>query len=90
MSISDIAAAIGISSSHLSRIFKMEVGRTPLEYLTEYRLKHSKRLLADGNCSLNKIVEAIGYNDVHTFIRSFKKVEGITPGEYRKRLMNQI
>jgi AraC-like DNA-binding protein len=90
MSISDIAAVIGISASHLSRIFKAEVGKSPLEYLTEYRLNHSKRLLADGSCSLNIIVEAIGYNDVHTFIRSFKKVEGITPGEYRKRLMNQI
>jgi two-component system response regulator YesN len=90
ISIADIADSIGISASHLSRIFKAEVGKPPQEYLTEYRLNISKKLLADTNHSLNQIVEIIGYNDVHTFIRSFKKVEGTTPGEYRKRLINHF
>ncbi|MCS7460887.1 helix-turn-helix domain-containing protein [Paenibacillus doosanensis] len=87
ISISDIAAAIGISSGHLSRLFKAEVGKSPLEYLTEYRLEQGKQLLVDSAQSLNQISEAIGYNDVHTFIRFFKKYEGTTPGEYRKQWM---
>ncbi|MFE5322071.1 helix-turn-helix domain-containing protein [Paenibacillus sp. NPDC056579] len=87
ISISDIAASIGISSGHLSRLFKAEVGKPPLEYLTEYRLEQGKQLLVDSTQSLHQISEAIGYNDVHTFIRFFKKYEGTTPGEYRKQWM---
>lgn len=88
ISISDIASHIGISPSHLSRIFKAEVGKSPLEYLTERRLAMSKTLLKDKSKSLQQISQLIGYNDAHTFIRSFKKAEGTTPGEYRKKVMD--
>ncbi|WP_208414851.1 helix-turn-helix domain-containing protein [Paenibacillus castaneae] len=87
ISISDVAEVVGISSGHLGRIFKAETGKPPLEYLTEYRLEQGKKLLKDDSRSLQNISEAIGYNDVHTFIRYFKKYEGITPGEYRKKIM---
>ncbi|MCU6711867.1 AraC family transcriptional regulator [Paenibacillus sp. J5C_2022] len=84
LSIADIAEAMGISNSHLSRVFKSELGKTPLEYLTEYRLEHGKRLLADSTLSLNQISQAIGYNHAHTFIRYFKLYVGMTPGDFRK------
>ncbi|GIP31958.1 AraC family transcriptional regulator [Paenibacillus sp. J2TS4] len=88
ISIADIASHIGISPSHLSRVFKAEVGKSPLEYLTERRLSMSKVLLRDKSKSLQQISQLIGYNDAHTFIRSFKKAEGTTPGEYRKKVMD--
>ncbi|MGG4049625.1 AraC family transcriptional regulator [Paenibacillus favisporus] len=88
ISISDVASSLGISASYLSRLFKAEVGKRPQEYLTEYRLKISKTLLKDHRKTLQQIIEQIGYNDVHTYIRSFKKFEGTTPGEYRKRSMD--
>lgn len=88
ISITDIAASLGISASHLSRVFKAEVGKGPLEFLTEYRLNMSKQLLKDKTKPLQQISKLVGYNDVHTFIRSFKKNEGTTPGEYRKRAMD--
>jgi len=88
LSMADVAGAAGISASHLSRCFKAEVGKSPQEYLTELRIGISKQLLADKSLSLQQIIGMIGYNDVHTFIRSFKKVEGTTPGEYRKRRLN--
>jgi AraC-like DNA-binding protein len=90
ISISDIAEAIGISAPHLSRVFKAEVGKTPLEYLTDIRLTVSKQLLKDHNRPLKHIIEMVGYNDVHSYIRLFKKAEGTTPGEYRKRIMNRF
>lgn len=90
LSISDIADAIGISASHLSRSFKSEVGKSPLEYLTELRIGVGKQLLSDKSLPLQQIIGMIGYNDVHTFIRSFKKAVGTTPGEFRKRRMNEI
>jgi len=88
LSISDIASNIGITPSHLSRIFKVEVGKSPIEYLTELRVTTSKTLLKEQGKSLQQISESIGYNDAQTFIRTFKKMEGITPGEYRKKVIN--
>jgi len=87
IAMSDVAEAVGISSGHLGRLFKAETGKPPLEYLTQHRLQEGKKLLLDTSKSLQHISEAIGYNDVHTFIRFFKKYEGITPGEYRKKVM---
>ncbi|GIP33521.1 AraC family transcriptional regulator [Paenibacillus sp. J2TS4] len=88
LSIADVASLIGISPSHLSRIFKAEVGKSPIEYLTELRVSASKTLLKDKAKSLQQISESIGYNDANTFIRTFKKAEGMTPGEYRKKVIN--
>ncbi|WP_136607733.1 AraC family transcriptional regulator [Paenibacillus dokdonensis] len=86
ISITDIAEHVGISSGHLSRTFKAEMGRSMLEYLTEYRLSKSKERLANRHDSLQCISQSVGYNDVQSFIRFFKKYEGVTPGEYRKNL----
>lgn len=83
ISIADIADYLGISSSYLSRFFKAETGKSPLEYLTEFRISKSKDLLKDSSYTLKEISEKIGYNDVNSFIRYFKKYEGITPGKYR-------
>jgi AraC-like DNA-binding protein len=87
ISISHIADHLGISSGYLSKMFKSETGKSPLEYLTEIRIKQGKLLLKDETFSLQQISEMLGYNDVHSFIRFFKKYEQLTPGEYRKRYM---
>jgi two-component system response regulator YesN len=84
ISISHIADHMGISSGYLSKMFKAETGKSPLEYLTDVRMKRGKQLLEDPELSLQKVSEMIGYNDVHSFIRFFKKYEQMTPGEYRK------
>lgn len=86
ISITDIAEHVGISSGHLSRTFKTETGRSMLEYLTEFRVAKSKEMLVQRSDSLNEISQALGYNDVQSFIRFFKKFEGVTPGEYRKSM----
>ncbi|MBP1965050.1 AraC family transcriptional regulator [Paenibacillus aceris] len=86
ISIADIADHIGVSSGHLSRTFKAEMGKSMLEYLTEYRIMKSKELLSSRSDSLHEICQAVGYNDVQSFIRFFKKYEGMTPGEYRKSI----
>lgn len=85
-SIADIADHVGVSSSYLSRMFRAETGKAPLDYLTRLRIDKSKELLFAGNCkySLQEICGQIGYHDVQSFIRFFKKWEKITPGEYRK------
>lgn len=85
-SISDVALHVGVSSSYLSRTFRSETGKAPLDYLTRLRIDKSKELLFSGDCkySLQEICDQIGYHDVQSFIRFFKKWENMTPGEYRK------
>ncbi|WP_409341885.1 AraC family transcriptional regulator [Paenibacillus sp. MBLB4367] len=90
ISISDIADHVGLSSSYLSRIFKAETGHSPLDYLTKHRIACSKELLKDNRkYSLQEISGMIGYADVHSFIRFFKKYEAVTPGEFRKMQLEQ-
>ncbi|SFL55444.1 AraC-type DNA-binding protein [Paenibacillus sp. 1_12] len=85
-SISEVAEHVGVSSSYLSRMFRTETGKAPLDYLTRLRIDKSKELLFFGDCkySLQEICGQIGYHDVQSFIRFFKKWENMTPGEYRK------
>jgi two-component system response regulator YesN len=90
ISISDIAHYLQISPSYLSRTFKNECGKSPLEYLTEFRMERGKAYLEDNKLSLQEISSLIGYNDSHSFIRYFKKYAGTTPGEYRVRVMRRL
>lgn len=85
LSIEMIAIGVGFNSSYLSRIFKQHMGQTILEYLTLKRMEESKKLLMDTTMNLNDISMVVGYNNVNSYIRFFKKIEGITPGEYRKK-----
>lgn len=88
-SIGDISNIIGLSSSYLSRIFKATTGTPPLEYLNKYRIRKSKDLLETDDCNINEISQVIGYKDVHSFIRFFKKYEGMTPKEYKKNALKK-
>ncbi|MCZ8511719.1 AraC family transcriptional regulator [Paenibacillus filicis] len=90
ISIGDIAGEVGVSPNYLSRIFKAETGISPLEYLTRCRMEHGKRLLLDENrYALQEIGQQIGYHDVQSFIRFFKKHESVTPSVYRKSALSE-
>ncbi|GIN59764.1 hypothetical protein J8TS2_40830 [Lederbergia ruris] len=84
ISVDQIAELVNLNPSYLSRIFKQNVGITIVEYLTRRRLTESKILLTNSNYTIREIAAQIGYNNVNSYIRFFKKYEGITPGEYRK------
>jgi two-component system response regulator YesN len=90
ISIGDIAGYVGLSVNYLSRVFKAETGKPPLEYLSRYRISRSIELLkGESRCSLQEVSQLVGYQDAHSFIRFFKKYEGITPGDYRKKLLEK-
>jgi len=84
ISVEMIADSVQVTPAYLSRIFKNATGKTVLEYLTNIRIEHSKRLLRESNMTLQEVSNRIGYNNANSFIRFFRKHEGITPGEYRK------
>lgn len=89
LSIPQIASHIGVSSIYLNRVFKLSTEKTLSEYLNYYRITQSIELLKNKSNTINYISEAIGYNDVRSYIRFFKKFYGMTPGEYRKTMENK-
>jgi two-component system, response regulator YesN len=82
----DISKAIYLSPFYLSHIFKQETGTTLLEYLTKVRIEEAKRLLENTSWNTTRISFAAGYSDQSYFCKVFKKIEGISVSEYRKRM----
>lgn len=88
--ISDIAEFVGLSYSHVRKIFKAEKGINITDYINNLRIKEAKILLLNKKLSMKNIAELIGYNNDQSFERYFKKVMGITPGEFRSQKLGGL
>jgi len=80
--------------SHLSRcyfstIFKEGTGYSPYEYILNYRIQAAKYLLQNTYDSIEKIASECGFSDTSSFIRAFKRQEGISPLRYRKKALTE-
>lgn len=84
MNITDVADHLEISYSYLSRIFRVRSGITLTDYLNNIRIEKSKEYLAGTYLTLSEISEKVGYNNVQSYQRFFKKYANITPGDYRR------
>ncbi|WJH32808.1 helix-turn-helix domain-containing protein [Paenibacillus sp. CC-CFT747] len=74
-----------VSVSHLSKMFKEYTGSNFIDYLMEIRIEKAKELLAGSQEKIRDIAEAVGYTNVNSFTRIFKKITGLTPSEFRER-----
>ena len=86
ISLETIAAKVGFTSSYFSTLFKQEMGETYINYLNKYRITRAKQMLKEKNTTVNNIAQMAGFSSSYSFIRTFKKYEGITPGEYKAML----
>ena len=81
--ISDIAKALGISESHLSRIFKKETGESIQEYSMHMRIERAENLLKYSEASLTEISEYLCFSSQSHFGKVFKVYKNMTPKQYR-------
>ncbi len=81
--VEEIAANLGISAGHLSRIFRQATGQTVVEYINRVKCERVKALLENRNVSLQEACDGVGISDVNYLSRLFKKVTGTTIREYR-------
>lgn len=86
----DFEKHLNYSYRFLSKLSKIEIGLTPVELLELQRINIAKEKLALTNELLKNIAELVGFPNIHHFSRSFKRVVGIPPGEYRKNFQNGI
>jgi YesN/AraC family two-component response regulator len=74
----------GISGKYLSRLFKEEYGLKFVDFLIDLRIQEAKRLLTESALSVQEITERVGYSSPISFARTFKKITGVPPMDYRK------
>ena len=82
LSVQYIADIFNVHPNTLTSRFKAELGVGVLWYIHYTRIKKSKELLKDENLTLEEIASRVGYSNVKTYIRNFKKFENVTPRAY--------
>lgn len=85
LSLNLLASEFHISVSHLSKLFKEQKECNFIDYLMDIRMNQAKSLLAGTEDKIRDIAEQVGYSNVNSFVRIFKKMTGLTPTEYRER-----
>lgn len=90
LSLDMVAEEFNISTKYLSRFFKEQMGSTFTDYIKELRISYAKKLLKETDKSVKDIVQEVGYTDVASFTRTFRQMEGITPGKYREVTSGEV
>ncbi|MHC4871399.1 MAG: helix-turn-helix domain-containing protein [Planctomycetota bacterium] len=88
--VSEIAERLDISKEHLCRVFKKESGYTLQNFIIRQRIYYACDLLKNSSKSLKEISFILDYDTQSHFARSFKKITGNTPGEYRLNSISQF
>lgn len=83
ISIEEIATVCGINRSYLGKIFRNSIGRSPQEFLMNYRMVKATELLKLTTLSIADIGTAVGYGNPLHFSRAFKNIYGVSPREWR-------
>ncbi|MEK3833082.1 response regulator [Paenibacillus sp. FSL R7-0128] len=78
---------VSLNYSYFSEAFKAYTGESFVLYLKKVRIRHAKELLADNRVKLASVSESVGFENSKQFARVFKELEGISPGEYRAKLL---
>ena len=89
ISLNRVAQRVGMSPNHFSSIFSQEMGTTFIEYLIGKRMEKAKELLRTTQMRSSEVAYRVGYRDPHYFSSTFKKMQGMTPREYRMSSQGQ-
>lgn len=87
----DIAKAVHLTPVYFHGVFKKAIGKTPYEFLESIRIGKAKKMLISSNVQstdFTKIASDCGFSSQSYFNHAFKRVTGMTPGEYQKRCLN--
>ena len=90
LSMKSIAERVGLSERTLTRRFQRAAGTTPWQYLLNLRLSEAESLLRTSNLSITQVAAEIGMLDSAHFARQFKKINRLSPSEYRKAVRGKV
>lgn len=84
ISLTQMAESLSANASYLSRLLKQETGKNFVDILSEYRVEKAKRLLSIPGSKAAEVCVQVGYKDYTYFYQVFKRLENISPSEYKK------
>ena len=85
LQVSELAAMINVTPRTLNRRFQSCVAMRPIEYIQAVRIEQAKRLLESGEVTIKSLAYQVGYSDISSFTRLFKRATQLTPKEYRDK-----
>lgn len=85
MSLQSVSEHLGLTASYCSQLYKRQTGRGLMDDINRVRLEKAKALLRESRQGIEEIARQVGFLNSSTFIRSFKRYEGITPGQFRQQ-----
>ncbi|TDF94098.1 helix-turn-helix domain-containing protein [Paenibacillus piri] len=86
ISLQNIATAGAVCRSKCCTLFINTLKKTPIEYLTNYRIQKSIDFMTNYNLNITDIATACGFNSSNYFAETFKRIQGVSPSEYRKTI----
>ena len=88
VTLSDLCSSFYMGKTQVCALFSEHVGIGPMEYYCSLKMSRAKKLLLEG-ASVSKIADMLGYSSIHNFSRAFKKAVGLSPTEYKKKILAQ-
>ncbi|WP_150271401.1 AraC family transcriptional regulator [Paenibacillus tepidiphilus] len=86
LTLDEIAQYTQISKQHLNHLFKSSVGFAPIDYYLRLKMRRASQLLDLTTLSIKEICHALGFKDPYYFSRLFRKINGLSPTDYRNKL----
>lgn len=85
LSVSALATQVNITPRTLNRRFQSALNLRPIEYIQAVRIEQAKRLLESRDVSIKSLADQVGYSDISSFTRLFKRATELTPKEYQDK-----
>jgi AraC family transcriptional regulator, transcriptional activator for feuABC-ybbA operon len=86
--VEDLCERANLSESNVIKLFKNNLGRTPVEYINQVRVNRAKELLLHTDMNIKEIAWETGFADEFYFSRVFKKMEGMSPRSFKQQLLS--
>lgn len=83
----DVASMAHLSPAAFSRFFKARTGKTFQDFVTELRVGHACRLLGQSELNISQVAQKCGFSHISSFDRSFRKVKGVSPRDFRQNYL---
>ena len=81
--VNEVSAIARMTAAHFSNLFLRRVGMRPSQYIKQLQIECAKRLLVGSDMRVNRVGYNCGFRKRRTFFRAFKRIVGVTPGQYR-------
>ncbi|MHA6481819.1 response regulator transcription factor [Paenibacillus sp. strain BS8-2] len=82
-----LATSVNVTESYLCRIFKQDTGKSIFQYMNELKINRAIELLKQRDSRVKEVAVSVGIDDPFYFNRLFKKMIGLSPSEYRKKML---